>query len=153
MLLPFSFAVESIQTPTFFAFYLHDQYQAGADGILKTDIQQFTQLEQEWTKLREHQTRFALNQLSGLESRHGLFVPDCLKHVMTLEDDQISKIEVNGSTFNETYGEWLDGKITVYIEDDCGDELACNPNCPGLHSHNENYQSSQFNFSVYSLSM
>ena len=49
---------------------------------------------------------------------------------MTLEDDQISKIEVNGSTFNEAYGEWLDGKITVYIEGDCGDELACNPNCP-----------------------
>ena len=50
MFLPFSLSVPSIKTPTFFTFNLHDQYQAGADGILEADVKKFTQEERMWTK-------------------------------------------------------------------------------------------------------
>ena len=91
-----------------------------------------------WTKLREGQTRFALYMLRGQESKHGLFVPDCLWHVLTLYDEQVSKLEVNGITFNEALGQWLDGQVTLVIEDDCGERIACNPKCPVHRSESEN---------------
>lgn len=67
LFIAYSRAIELIETPTFFAFYLPDLYQARADGIIKTDINQFTELEKEWIRLREHQTLFGLKKLRGLE--------------------------------------------------------------------------------------
>lgn len=87
MFLPFSLSVPSIKTPTFFTFHKHDAYQAGADGIATTDPAQLSPLEKGWTQLRANETEFALYMLRDLDTKHGLFVPDCLQHVLTLEDE------------------------------------------------------------------
>ena len=85
-------------------------------------------------KKRENESREALWRLRGLESRHGVFIPDCICHVLTSSDKHINEIKVNGLSFNESLGQWLEGEVAVFVESDCGDEIGCNPNCPGRKS-------------------
>lgn len=112
-------------------FNLHDSYQLGSDGIFGNNPSKYTDEETEWVKKREYETLSALHSFSDLRSKHGLFVPDCISHVITQSNSHINDIKVNGVSFNEALGEWLDGKEAIYVETDCGDELACNPNCHG----------------------
>ena len=100
-----------------------------SDGILNQDPASLTKWDKEWVTMTGQETIDALDRLKGLESKHGLFVPDCIDHVLTMNNKLITELKVKETSFNEALGEWLKGEVTVYLESDCGDTIACNPKC------------------------
>ena len=99
--------MEQLDTPTFFATYLYDQVQMGDDGISKQRAEDFTEAEKAWALKRKSDTAERISKVAG--SKHGFFAINCLHHVMSDLNSQISSLEINGYTFSQAVELWLSG--------------------------------------------
>ena len=83
-----------------------------------------------WVKGRGQANIDSLNTLTKKGAISAVFAINCLHHVVTFDNSQISQLEIKGTTLEEAVDNFLNGKKSIHINDDCGDEIACNPACP-----------------------
>ena len=76
--------INHFDSPTFFIFYQEDRVQLGADGILKTSVNDFTAAEKEFSQKRAAFSKQAIAKIN--DAKYGFYAIDCFWHVVTLEN-------------------------------------------------------------------
>lgn len=98
-----------ISTPIFSTFFLEDSTQMWSDGVNKTSAKNFDTDELEWAKKRANETIRDVETIESHVTRHGFYIIDCLHHVVTTQDEQISLLEVDKMSLNGALEQWLEG--------------------------------------------
>lgn len=119
----------SIETPILSTFYLEDTLQLWSDGVNTTKVKRFTEDELNWAKSRASETKSAADYIRTYLPRHGFYIIDCLHHVVTTQDLQISRLEIDSTSLNDALESWIKGEPLELIETDCTSTIACNPYC------------------------
>lgn len=109
--------------------YIYDQWQMQSDGIPKYFASELTNRESKWVSKRGQSDIETLKSMQEDGIIKAAFAINCVGHVVTYANSQVAELEVKGMTLEEAVLDYFEGKESVYINDDCGDEIGCNQLC------------------------
>lgn len=122
--------LEETKTPTFQTIYLYDMGQLRCDGFWENSVEDMTAGERKWAVMRKDETIARLAKVD--HPKYGFYAMNCYFHVISKRSSQVNGLKVKGKTFSEAFEEWLEGKLVKLVDNQCGDTIGCNANCPPI---------------------